>query len=209
MFGPSIVRKSNDSLEMVVKDMRHQCQIVESLISNVRSLKHSSIVSRGILTSPSFCLLSSFFQYGYFFENEPMPMSKTKIYQASNNDSGSELPSADFLLENVAKIERKINIKNSIPLHTYIHATFIMSRAPIMLIFYCSFIVALTKDIQKDTSSRFVANIVQAANRKIRKTAQRRSTSSSMTPDSLSLESMTTVSNIAIKVSGEKVSPTI
>lgn len=35
VFGPSIVRKSNDSLEMVVKDMRHQCQIVESLISNV------------------------------------------------------------------------------------------------------------------------------------------------------------------------------
>ncbi|KAL7029645.1 hypothetical protein ACKWTF_006304 [Chironomus riparius] len=127
VFGPSIVRKSNDSLEMVVKDMRHQCQIVESLISH----------------------------YGYFFENEPMPIAKNKIYQAST-DSGSELPSADFLLENVAKIE------------------------------------PLTKDVQKDTSSRFVANIVQAANRKIRKTAQRRSTSSSMTPDSLSLESMTT-----------------
>ncbi|XP_070506165.1 rho GTPase-activating protein 21 isoform X2 [Chironomus tepperi] len=127
VFGPSIVRKSNDSLEMVVKDMRHQCQIVESLISH----------------------------YGYFFENEPMPSAKIKIYQAST-DSGSELPSADFLLENVAKIE------------------------------------PLTKDVQKDTSSRFVANIVQAANRKIRKTTQRRSTSSSMTPDSLSLESMTT-----------------
>lgn len=55
-------------------------------------------------------------------------------------------------------------------------------------------IIALTKDVHKDSSSRFVANIVQAANRKIRKTAQRRSTSSSMTPDSLSLESMTTVS---------------
>lgn len=35
VFGPSIVRKTNDSLEMVVKDMRHQCQIVESLISHV------------------------------------------------------------------------------------------------------------------------------------------------------------------------------
>lgn len=38
VFGPSIVRKSNDTLEMVVKDMRHQCQIVESLVTNVRDL---------------------------------------------------------------------------------------------------------------------------------------------------------------------------
>ena len=36
-----------------------------------------------------------------------MPSAKNKIYQAST-DSGSELPSADFLLENVAKIERKM-----------------------------------------------------------------------------------------------------
>ena len=50
---------------------------------------------------------------------------------------------------------------------------------------------------QKESSSRFVANIVQAANRKIRKTAQRRSTSSSLTPDTLSLDSMTTVSTRA------------
>lgn len=60
------------------------------------------------------------------------------------------------------------------------------------------FELALCKDAQKEGSSRFVANIVQAANRKIRKSAQRRSTSSSMTPDSLSLESMTTVSNYLI-----------
>lgn len=37
-----------------------------------------------------------------------MPIAKNKIYQTSN-DSGSELPSADFLLENVAKIERECN----------------------------------------------------------------------------------------------------
>lgn len=35
-----------------------------------------------------------------------MPKLKHKNFQSSN-DSGSELPSADFLLENVAKIERK------------------------------------------------------------------------------------------------------
>lgn len=35
VFGPSIVKKSNDSLESAVKDMKHQCQIVESLISHV------------------------------------------------------------------------------------------------------------------------------------------------------------------------------
>lgn len=35
VFGPSIVRKSNDSLETVVKDMRHQCCIVESLVTHV------------------------------------------------------------------------------------------------------------------------------------------------------------------------------
>lgn len=48
------------------------------------------------------------FQYGYFFENDPLPKLKSKTFQASH-DSGSELPSADFLLENVAKIERKFD----------------------------------------------------------------------------------------------------
>lgn len=47
------------------------------------------------------------FQFGYFFENDLMPKLKHKNFQNSN-DSGTELPSADFLLENVAKIERKI-----------------------------------------------------------------------------------------------------
>jgi hypothetical protein len=46
IFGPSIVRKSNDSLEMVVKDMRHQCQIVESLISNVSSCLQNSRLNK-------------------------------------------------------------------------------------------------------------------------------------------------------------------
>lgn len=55
-----------------------------------------------------------------------------------------------------------------------------------------------SRDSHRESSSRFVANIVQAANRKIRKTAQRRSISSSLTPDTLSLDSMTTVSEIII-----------
>lgn len=36
-----------------------------------------------------------------------MPKLRNKNFLTSN-DSGTELPSADFLLENVAKIERKI-----------------------------------------------------------------------------------------------------
>jgi hypothetical protein len=119
----------------------------------------------------------SFHQFGYFYENDPLPKLKNKSFQAST-DSGSELPSADFLLENVAKIERKRS-KNSF------HERGIDGKC---------FILALSKDSHREGSSRFVANIVQAANRKIRKTARRRSTSSSLTPDSLSLDSMTTVS---------------
>lgn len=36
VFGPSIVRSANETLETAVKDMRHQCQIVEALVSHVR-----------------------------------------------------------------------------------------------------------------------------------------------------------------------------
>jgi hypothetical protein len=119
------------------------------------------------------------FQFGFFFGNESLPKLKSKSFQAST-DSGSELPSADFLLENVAKIERKSTVD-------HFYETFSSN--------FSSF-SALSRDSHKEGSSRFVANIVQAANRKIRKTAQRRSTSSSLTPDSLSLDSMTTVSCI-------------
>lgn len=35
IFGPSVVRTSNETLETVVKDMKHQCRIVETLVSNV------------------------------------------------------------------------------------------------------------------------------------------------------------------------------
>lgn len=35
IFGPSVVRTSNETLETVVKDMKHQCRIVEALVSHV------------------------------------------------------------------------------------------------------------------------------------------------------------------------------
>lgn len=36
IFGPSVVRESNETLESVVKDMKHQCRIIEALLVNVR-----------------------------------------------------------------------------------------------------------------------------------------------------------------------------
>lgn len=35
IFGPSIIRSSNETLEIAVKDMKHQCCIVELLVSQV------------------------------------------------------------------------------------------------------------------------------------------------------------------------------
>lgn len=35
IFGPSVVRSGNETLEAVVKDMKHQCRIVEALVSHV------------------------------------------------------------------------------------------------------------------------------------------------------------------------------
>lgn len=35
IFGPSVVRSFNETLETVVKDMKHQCRIVEALVSHV------------------------------------------------------------------------------------------------------------------------------------------------------------------------------
>lgn len=36
IFGPSIIRTPNDTLETAVKDMKHQCRIVELLVTQVR-----------------------------------------------------------------------------------------------------------------------------------------------------------------------------
>ncbi|XP_049276677.1 uncharacterized protein LOC125760522 isoform X1 [Anopheles funestus] len=127
VFGPSVVRSANESLETAVKDMRHQCQIVEVLIN----------------------------YYQYFFEDGLLPsVDESKNGTGTVVDSGLEVPSTSLLLDNVAKIEP-------------------------------------FKEQSKESTSGFVANIVQAANRKIRRTAQRKSTMSSTTPDTLSLDSTT------------------
>ncbi|XP_055524820.1 uncharacterized protein LOC129718254 isoform X4 [Wyeomyia smithii] len=125
VFGPSVVRSANESLETAVKDMKHQCQIVEVLINH----------------------------YQYFFEDDLLPIVVEK-QSASVVDSGLEVPSTSLLLDNVSKLEP-------------------------------------FKESSKESSSHFVAQIVQAANRKIRRTAQRKSTMSSTTPDTLSLDSTT------------------
>uniref|UniRef100_A0A182KFP1 Rho-GAP domain-containing protein n=1 Tax=Anopheles christyi TaxID=43041 RepID=A0A182KFP1_9DIPT len=127
VFGPSVVRSSSESLETAVKDMRHQCQIVEVLIN----------------------------YYEYFFEDGLLPsVEESRNGAGAVPDAGLDVPSASLLLENVARIEP-------------------------------------FKEHSKESSSGFVANIVQAANRKIRRTAQRKSTMSSTTPDTLSLDSTT------------------
>lgn len=40
IFGPSVVRSGNETLETVVKDMKHQCRIVEALVSHVSIQKY-------------------------------------------------------------------------------------------------------------------------------------------------------------------------
>lgn len=40
VFGPSLIRSANETLATAVKDMRHQCQIVEALVSHVRFKIH-------------------------------------------------------------------------------------------------------------------------------------------------------------------------
>lgn len=57
-------------------------------------------------------------------------------------------------------------------------------------------IITAFRESSRDSSTRFVANIVQAANRKIRRTAQRISVPSSTTPDTQSLDSTTVRMNI-------------
>uniref|UniRef100_A0A182SY30 Rho-GAP domain-containing protein n=1 Tax=Anopheles maculatus TaxID=74869 RepID=A0A182SY30_9DIPT len=127
VFGPSVVRSANESLETAVKDMRHQCQIVEVLIN----------------------------YYEYFFEDGLLPsVEENKNGTGTVVDSGLDVPSTSLLLDNVSKLEP-------------------------------------FKEQSKESTSGFVANIVQAANRKIRRTAQRKSTMSSTTPDTLSLDSTT------------------
>lgn len=41
IFGPSIIRTPNDTLEIAVKDMKHQCRIVELLVTQVSEIENS------------------------------------------------------------------------------------------------------------------------------------------------------------------------
>lgn len=57
IFGPSVVRSCNETLETVVKDMKHQCRIVEALVSHVstdKSLRFFSIVINENICTHSF-----------------------------------------------------------------------------------------------------------------------------------------------------------
>lgn len=99
VFGPSVVRSANETLESAVKDMRHQCQIVEALVSHV---------SYG-----SFLICSVFhhefhfpFQFPYFFENGALPQLN-EGQQNAMTETSLEVQSKNLLLDNVAKIERK------------------------------------------------------------------------------------------------------
>uniref|UniRef100_W8AX05 Rho GTPase-activating protein 21-A n=2 Tax=Ceratitis capitata TaxID=7213 RepID=W8AX05_CERCA len=86
IFGPSIIRTPNDTLEIAVKDMKHQCRIVELLVT----------------------------QYEYFFENGPLPdladvTGNTPIATTSSSASGAlhtQEDQTNMLLHNVSKIER-------------------------------------------------------------------------------------------------------
>ncbi|XP_063706527.1 rho GTPase-activating protein 21 isoform X3 [Culicoides brevitarsis] len=129
VFGPSVIRSANETLATAVKDMRHQCQIVEALVSH----------------------------FPFFFENDSLPDINETI-QSPLPGSTLETHSKNLLLNNVQKIESQPMYKES-----------------------------------KEHSSRFVANIVQAANRKIRRTAQRKSNISSTisSADTVSLDSTT------------------
>lgn len=166
IFGPSVVRTSNETLETVVKDMKHQCRIVEALVSHVSIYRNSIIVKVNQLHSFAF-----FLQYDFFFENGPTPLLPEAPEYASV--SPPELQT-NMLLDNVSKIESKFREFR------------VCGVCGLNDLFFFFAIVAL-KD--RD-SARFVTKFVQAAtNRKARKPLHRKYTLS--TPDTLSLDSST------------------
>lgn len=96
IFGPSVVRTSNETLETVVKDMKHQCRIVEALVSHVR-------ISRVPICLLILTRTIHILQYEYFFENAPLPLMADAPEYASV--SPPELQT-NLLLDNLSKIER-------------------------------------------------------------------------------------------------------
>ncbi|XP_030379307.1 rho GTPase-activating protein 21 isoform X2 [Scaptodrosophila lebanonensis] len=90
IFGPSIIRTPNDTLETAVKDMKHQCRIVELLVT----------------------------QYDYFFENGNIPdLSELSGNAAGGTEASggaglnatlqqTQEDQTSMLLHNLSKIER-------------------------------------------------------------------------------------------------------
>lgn len=97
IFGPSVVRTSNETLETVVKDMKHQCRIVEALVSHVKNFSEFQFFSLFLI------LTVHILQYEYFFENAPLPLMADAPEYASV--SPPELQT-NLLLDNLSKIER-------------------------------------------------------------------------------------------------------
>ena len=81
VFGPSVVRMSKQTLELAVKDMKHQCCIVEVLVSH----------------------------YQYFFENGPMPVI-SEVSSPTAESVSSNTQNTNLLLDNVAKLERECKL---------------------------------------------------------------------------------------------------
>ncbi|XP_032308313.1 serine-rich adhesin for platelets isoform X2 [Drosophila ananassae] len=83
IFGPSIIRTPNDTLETAVKDMKHQCRIVELLVT----------------------------QYDYFFENGSLPdladvSGGSGAVSAAQPQQQTQEDQTSMLLHNLSKIER-------------------------------------------------------------------------------------------------------
>ncbi|KAL7745107.1 hypothetical protein ACLKA6_008167 [Drosophila palustris] len=82
IFGPSIIRTPNDTLETAVKDMKHQCRIVELLVT----------------------------QYEYFFEGGILPdvadLSGGAAAPSPAQPQQTQEDQTSMLLHNLSKIER-------------------------------------------------------------------------------------------------------
>ncbi|XP_050743601.1 serine-rich adhesin for platelets isoform X2 [Drosophila biarmipes] len=83
IFGPSIIRTPNDTLETAVKDMKHQCRIVELLVT----------------------------QYDYFFEGGSLPdlaevSGGGAAVNAAQPQQQTQEDQTSMLLHNLSKIER-------------------------------------------------------------------------------------------------------
>ncbi|XP_037807563.1 rho GTPase-activating protein 21 isoform X2 [Lucilia sericata] len=88
IFGPSIIRTPNDTLDIAVKDMKHQCRIVELLLTH----------------------------YDYFFENGKTPdiedVCGNNLAASTSSATGvtaaqqQQEDQTNMLLHNISKIER-------------------------------------------------------------------------------------------------------